>query len=664
MKNAYKNFTFKVKNTLQLLSLVLFAVLFSVTLKSQSVNSLYKDINSENYPNADFVTIYDSTYTFMEETGLSHVDMHYLNKVLTYKGAYELKNIKFDYDPLSAYVEIKEVIVHKEDGSKKSIDVKNNTLDYAAPARGIYWGARQVMVDLGRLDIGDLIEVKCYRKGFTYALLYDDSKYIPPMKGHFYDIVPFWSDHPIVEKVYKLNILKEKNLQYEVYNDGIVKSENTQDKDNSNREIYTFTKKDINPIKRPPYTLANNDIQPKLLLSTSPDWYAKARWFYGVNEDFGSFNSYPALQEKVDELLVDAKNELDSISILTHWVADNMRYSGLSMGEGEGYTLHNAEMNFTDRCGVCKDKASLLIAMLRAAGFESYAAMTMAGERIDRIPADQFNHSVTVVKRRNGDLELLDPTWVPNIRELWSSAEQQQHYLMGLPDGSDLMETPISAPENHYIKINGNSRIDENSTLHCKFYITAEGQSDNAVRRIFSARYEEWYGNAEMELLKVDHRAQDIKIEYTDNDKFLEQPVKITYSFNIPNYALVTDEEIIFTPFTAQHIFKRAMNHLYYDTSLETREYPFRDRCSRLVQIEETIELPKYKDVTYLPDNEKVSSKYISFNGGYSIEKNTLKLSEIASFGKRIYEADEWESYRNAVDAQNKFSKESIILSK
>ena len=97
----------------------------------------------------------------------------------------------------------------------------------------------------------------------------------------------------------------------------------------------------------------------------------------------------------------------------------------------------------------------MLITMLRAAGFESYAAMTMAGSRIDYIPADQFNHSVTVVKLRNGNYKILDPTWVPFLRELWSSAEQQQNYLMGLPEGADLMETPISAPDNHFFRIKG-----------------------------------------------------------------------------------------------------------------------------------------------------------------------------------------------------------------
>jgi len=222
---------------------------------------------------------------------------------------------------------------------------------------------------------------------------------------------------------------------------------------------YTFIKKDIMPIKREPSMVSLSDVAPKLLISTSPDWYAKSLWFYNVNEDYGSFNSTPEIDKKVAEILINAKNEMDSISLLTHWAADEIRYSGISMGPGEGYTLHNGEMNFTDRCGVCKDKAGMLITMLRAAGFESYPAMTMAGSRIDYIPADQFNHSVTIVKLSNGKYKLLDPTWVPFLRELWSSAEQQQNYLMGLPEGADLMITPISAPVNHFFKFNGTTEI-------------------------------------------------------------------------------------------------------------------------------------------------------------------------------------------------------------
>ena len=188
-----------------------------------------------------------------------------------------------------------------------------------------------------------------------------------------------------------------------------------------------------------------------------PDWQAKSLWFYKVNEDYGSFEFDDEIKDKADEIVRGAKTDWEKISRLTHWVAEEIRYSGISMGPGEGYTLHKGTMNFRDRCGVCKDKAGMLITMLRAAGFTSYPAMTMAGSRIDRIPADQFNHSVTLVKV-DGTYHLLDPTWVPGVRELWSSAEQQQEYLMGVPEGADLMSTPLSPPEKHFIRYRLDSR--------------------------------------------------------------------------------------------------------------------------------------------------------------------------------------------------------------
>lgn len=46
-----------------------------------------------------------------------------------------------------------------------SVDV-GKTLDYTAPARMIYWGARQIMLELGRLDPGDIIEYEIHKKGF------------------------------------------------------------------------------------------------------------------------------------------------------------------------------------------------------------------------------------------------------------------------------------------------------------------------------------------------------------------------------------------------------------------------------------------------------------------------------------------------------------------
>lgn len=629
--------------------------------KAQDKGDLLRATDSEKYKAYNQVTIFDSTDVFMEESGLSYVNSHRLVKILNYAGAKANSVVKVDYDPQSAYVEIRKVVVYRSNGSVEEIPLK--VMDYVAPARMIYWGASQKMVEVGHLDPGDALEVWTFRKGFTYALLQadDDSRYIPPMKGHFYDIVPFWSNQPIVQKVYRVNVLKTKNLQYHVYN-GELSSSQAFDAD---RVIYTFVKNNITPIEREAAMLASNDVETKLLLSTSPNWEAKSTWFYGVNEDYGSFKSTPELTKKVRELLVGVKTEDDSIATLTHWVADNMRYAGISMGEGEGYTLHNAKMNFTDRCGVCKDKASLLIAMLRAAGFNAYAAMTMAGERIDRIPADQFNHSVTVVQRRNGRYQLLDPTWVPNVRELWSSAEQQQGYLMGLPNGADLAETPVSAPENHYVRITGSSELKPDGTLVGEFTITAEGQSDAAVRSIFSARRSEWRRNVEMELIRVAPQAQITSVTYTDNDTYLKQPVKITYKYRIPNYALVSDKELIFTPLLAKGVFARAMGHLSVNVQKEKRLYPFKDRCSRLLEVKETVKLPAgFSTQSPLPEIQKVNGKSVTYNGGYTLQGNILTFEQKASYGKRVYEVSDWNDFRNAVLAQKSYSIFELIFVK
>ena len=162
--------------------------------------------------------LYDSTSVVMEESGLSHVINHQRIRANDYAGCSSLATIKIDYDPLSAYVEFQQVLLHHPDGTSE--DVLLRVYDYVAPARLIYWGASQKMVQIGHIDPGDEIEFVTYRKGFTYALLADnddDSKYIPPMRGHFYDIVPFWSNDPVNQKVYRVSVLTAKNLRFELY---------------------------------------------------------------------------------------------------------------------------------------------------------------------------------------------------------------------------------------------------------------------------------------------------------------------------------------------------------------------------------------------------------------------------------------------------------------
>jgi hypothetical protein len=645
------------------LTLLLFLLLCRSLLIGSPIGELIKNSgDAKDYKGHDLLILFDSTRVDVQETGLSYFFMHQLTKVLTPKGAKELRVIKIDYDPLSADVVIRMVKVHRADGTIESPDLAN-VLDYPAPARAIYWGAREKMIEVGRLEPGDAVEVKFFKKGFTYALLMsdDEERFIPPMRGHYYDIVPFWSNHPTIQKVYITHLPEDKPLQYEFFHGQCKPSLRFE----NGKHVYTFTKKDIMPIKREPNMVDLFDVAPKLLLTTSPDWEAKSRWFYGVNEDYGAFEPTPEAEAFVKHLLKDAKTEMDSISILTHWVADNMRYSGISMGPGEGFTLHNTEMNFRDRCGVCKDKAALLISFLRIAGFESYAAMTMAGSRIEDIPADHFNHSVTVVKLSDGEYHLLDPTWVPFVRELWSSAEQQQHYLMGLPDGADLMVTPISPPENHYLKIKGASEITVDGTLQGYLVVEAEGQTDAAVRGMFTRAYRsEWRKNVEAELLRMHPAAEVIAMDYGDPMDYLANPIKINLRYRIPGYAFTGENEVFFIPLTASDFMGRAMPHLSMNTDLEERKFDFRDRCSRLVEIEETITIPD-GFTPALPDTITTSTGCSAYySGGYQTEGNTITLKQEIILEKRVYDKEDWPEVRAAVQAQKKMGQVPVVLKK
>lgn len=359
-------------------------------------------------------------------------------------------------------------------------------------------------------------------------------------------------------------------------------------------------------------------------------------------------------------------DEHEKISILNHWVAEEIRYSGISMGEGEGYTLHTGHMTFSDRCGVCKDKAGMLVTMLRAAGFESYPAMTMAGSRIDRIPADQFNHSVTTVKLGSGEWMLLDPTWIPGAREMWSSAEQQQEFLLGIPGGADVMTTPVSPAENHYWNASSSAKLLDDGTLEGTITIEAEGQSDGMLRRAFSRSYRSsWEDNFVSQFMKK-FPGSDIRILEMPAVEDLSKPFAIRMSYRIPAYAAMDGKRVLITPLLADLPFDDSFNaaELGINTSLEKRSYGFRTRCSKLVQLEEVIKLPSGLRAEKLPENVSKTGAPASFNASFSMQGGSLRMTAEHRLEKRVYDAAEWPEFRAALIARKDLARTSIILSR
>lgn len=654
---------------MRLIFVIVLILSFVVTIHSQEkkkdkcglFNILKKSGDSKKFPGSSYLIVFDKTKVKVMDSGLSHVYNETFYKVLTKKGAQRLKSLVFGYEPSSAYIEIKESMIIKKCGKTIPLSM-DSVMDYPAPAWGIYWGAREKILPIGRLEPGDGIWVKSYRKGFTYALLYkedvliDDEKYIPPMKGHFYDIVPFYSRQPINKKTYEVFIPANKILQFEFYNGEARHFSKVKGKNNH----YLWEKTDILPFKREPNSVSLSDIAPKLLLSTSPDWEAKSLWFHKVNEDYGSFEYDKKIKDKTEEIVKGSKDDWEKISRLTHWVAEEIRYSGISMGKGEGYTLHKGTMTYLDRCGVCKDKAGMLVTMLRAAGFTSYPAMTMAGSRIDRIPADQFNHCVTVIKIK-GKYHLLDPTWVPGVRELWSSAEQQQQYLMGVPEGADLKTTPLSPPKKHYLTYIIRSKISSNGDLKADIVIKAEGQSDSRLRGNLSRRMKSWWDIIlQRELLKIHPGLKVSNLIFPDpND--ISEPIEISFSIQIKDYFIKGKKRAYITPLSSKLPFSHNMFFYRIKTHLKERMHPFRTSCSQWINVKETIMLPKGLKLNNPPKLESVTGSGADFFGFIKQKGNKVIIEKNLSLKKRIYEPEDWKSYRKGV-LEFKKPKENVLI--
>jgi hypothetical protein len=66
----------------------------------------------------------------------------------------------------------------------------------------------------------------------------------------------------------------------------------------------------------------------------------------------------------------------------------------------------------------------------------------------------------------------------------------------------------------------------------------------------------------------------------------------------------------------------------------------------------------------YLPAEDAFNDVPAGFEGGYQLSKsgNSISLSVKVVLNKRIYEPEDWDAYRRAVAAQQKFSKEPVIL--
>ena len=114
-------------------------------------------------------------------------------------------------------------------------------------------------------------------------------------------------------------------------------------------------------------------------------------------------------------------------------------------------------------------------------------------------------------------------------------------------------------------------------------------------------------------------------------------------------------------PMVMNNLYTSVLSFLRIDTGLETRQYGFRDACSRLVELDETIALPRGYRLAGEPRSEQKAAPAADFEGSLQQVGNKLVLKQKLALKKRIYRAADWEGFRAAVNAYKSFADYLIV---
>lgn len=627
--------------------------------------------DAEDYDKADFVYVLDEADVYVRKSGLATTEACQVIKVLTDAGVRAKSVLRWEFDPDTYRVTIRSVRVHRKDGGIEDVDM--STL-MGAPSQQymIFWGGREYLLSVPRLDIGDSLEIRTSKIGFNIAYLSDsgtgstgtgstggdadpEESLIPPMPGHWYEVTLFQSRYPILKKRYSVYMPKDMPVQYEVYN-GSLQSSLWFDKDH---HVYTWHAEDVPPVKREPHMVALDDCATKLVMATLEDWEGKSRWFHEVNEP--QFEADDAIRAKVAEITEGLTTDQEKIAAVVHWSADNIRYYGTKRGPTEGYTLHTGIETFHDRGGVCKDKAGMAITMLRVLGFESYPALTMAGSRVEAIPADQFNHTVTVVRHKDGSFQILDPTWVPLNRDLWSSLEQLQGLVYGTPEGQPLTLSPYYEPEYNMRHVRSEGAISETGELTTRITMHLDGTACNRFRRAVN-RYSEPLKRAAFErALQIAPNARLESLAFTDPYDYT-QDTRVDMKVKAAGYAAAADGVMMFRLPLLTHPLNSFFRASFMDRARKSeRKYDMRFWATRLVRYEETLALPSGWSVTHVPEPKSLDSPSASLSFEAVPGEGKLTYRFEIMLKKGVVPVKDYKGYKEAVDAMYELADEWIV---
>jgi hypothetical protein len=221
----------------------------------------------------------------------------------------------------------------------------------------------------------------------------------------------------------------------------------------------------------------------KMPAKSYKNWSEFGNWYTDLAS--GMREASPALQQKVQEIAPANLPVMERIKKLAGFAQHDVRYVAIEIGVG-GYRPHSASDIFARRYGDCKDKATVLSAMLSQIGVKSYYVVVNASRGIvnqgSPASADLFNHMILAIAMpeasyskpmpamyehpKLGHLLIFDPTndLVPFGQIPYY--EQDNYGLLVGERGGELIHMPLSNPEANGTTRTAKLKLQPDGSLH------------------------------------------------------------------------------------------------------------------------------------------------------------------------------------------------------
>lgn len=425
-------------------------------------------------------------------------------------------------------------------------------------------------------------------------------------------------------------------------------------KNENNRTIYTWKHSEITrptDEEEKKAAVAAAKKAPDVQFTTFKNWAEVGSWYAKLEE--GRKEATPEIRAKVEELIKGKTTDAERVQPLYDYVAKNIRYVSLSFGMGR-YQPHTAAEVFANQYGDCKDKATLLAAMMRVAGITSEEALIPATSKLDEtMPSpSQFDHMITAVQQGANLLWMDSTTEVAPFRLLAAPLRDKSALLISADGTGKIVKTPADPPfpATQVVEVEG--QINDLGTLSGTVHYKVRGDQELLLRIVFRHAPKNKWKEVGDTILRLDGLdASAASVEASDPDE-TQDPFELTIHFDHAN----------FLPWsTKQTKLELPLLTIGLPDAAQDNKEPIELGSPLAVTTRLKLTLPaNYK--ARAPIAVGVTRDYAEFKSSYSLEGKTLTAERSLNFKMRELPAERTSDYLSFAHAVQSDENQTLLV--